>query len=311
VPADQRFTRLAIIVVNYGSSELLAENLAPLAKSTGAAVVVFDNFTTAAERDRLVQLAGDEGWTTVLGVTNLGFGVGINRGVERARELGATEFLILNPDATLEADAVAELVAVIEKAPLTLVSPTILRPDGSTWFAGSDLYLADGRIRSRARRGTADPQSYVPWLSGCCLAVTDELWARVGGFDEEFFLYWEDVDLSRRVVEHGGDLMVSTEAIAVHAEGGTQQRGGLQAAATAKSPVYYYYNIRNRLLFAARHLEGDGIRAWLSATRAVSWEILLQGGRRQFLSPVRPLRAWRRAIRDGRRIAQARLRQLG
>jgi GT2 family glycosyltransferase len=270
--------------------------------------VVVDNFTSTSERAAVEGLAAIEGWSTILSDDNLGFGAGMNAGVARAIELGASEFLLLNPDATLSADAVAALLRAIEASPMTLVSPTILRPDGSVWFAGADLYLADGRIRSLARRDRDAQATIMPWLSGCCLAVTKQLWTAVGGFDTEYFLYWEDVDLSRRVVDAGGSLLVAPGAVAVHAEGGTQRSGGLQTAATAKSPIYYYYNIRNRLLFAARHLESNEIDAWLAVSRRVAWEVLLQGGRRQFLSPIRPLDAARRALRDGRRIARERMR---
>lgn len=303
-----RFASLAIVVVNYGSSELLSQNLVPLARSTGARVVVVDNFTSAAEQTLLTRLARTCGWETVLSPTNAGFGAGMNIGVGRAIELGATQFLLLNPDATLTPSDLSSLLDIIEAHPLTLVSPTILRPDGSTWFAGSDLYSADGRIRSLARRDRAGSATIMPWLSGCCLVVTDELWKLVGGYDEDFFLYWEDVDLSRRVMDVGGDLRVEPTSRAIHAEGGTQSQGGLHSAAAAKSPVYYYYNIRNRLLFGARHLPPEQLRGWLRVTNRVSWEILLQGGRRQFLKPVSPVSAAWRGVRDGKRIAREALR---
>jgi hypothetical protein len=65
--APAGFDLLAIVVVNYGSSALLANNLVPLARSTsGATVVVVDNFTDDAERARVVELACRESWEVVL-----------------------------------------------------------------------------------------------------------------------------------------------------------------------------------------------------------------------------------------------------
>lgn len=128
--------------------------------------------------------------------------------------------------------------------------------------------------------------------------VGRELWEELGGFDEEYFLYWEDVDLSVRATRIGAALIVETGATAVHDEGGTQH-GHEQ-----KSDLYYYFNIRNRLLFAARNLPPADIRRWLRSTPAESWQILLRGGRRQFLRRTGPWRAALRGTRDGRRYAR-------
>ena len=99
---------------------------------------------------------------------------------------------------------------------------------------------------------------------------------------------------------------MAPDAVAVHAEGGTQQSGD-EHASPAKSNGYYYYNIRNRMLFAARNLSTDDLLAWRRTARAVAWEILLQGGRRQFLRSLRPFAAAARALRDGRRIVRVEL----
>jgi GT2 family glycosyltransferase len=303
-------TQTAIVVVNYGSSGLLEESLAPLTRSDPNLLgVVVDNATTSAERDRVVELAAREGWLTVLPDGNTGFGGGMNVGVARAREAGARHFLLLNPDAAIDAGAVAELRSESDARPLALLSPRILRPDGSLWFAGSDLYLDDGRIRSRRRR--LEGARVEPWLSGACLFVSDALWQRVGGFDEEFFLYWEDVDLCRRVTDVGGTLEVAEGVTAVHAQGGTQGSAGASSAGQAKSSTYYYYNIRNRLLFGARHLGPDDLRRWRAASWPIAWEVLLQGGRKQLLTTPSTLLVGYRAVRDGRRIADEALRAQG
>ncbi|MFT7764659.1 glycosyltransferase family 2 protein [Clavibacter tessellarius] len=296
---------LAVVVVNYGSADLVRENVLPLIERLDdALLVVVDNRTDDAERERVRELAAHPS-TRVHGVYpdgNTGFGTGMNIGVDAARGLGAREFLLLNPDATIEPDQLAVLRGAVAADPLALVAPLILRPDGSTWFRGSDLYLADGRIRSAARRAQHPGLAVEPWLTGACLLVTDELWTRVGGFSDDYFLYWEDVDLSRKVVEAGGRLRVVEEAVAVHAEGGTQSAGHASAG-QAKSGTYYYHNVRNRLLYGARHLDAAALRRWRLLTPVIAYEVLLQGGRRQFAHPVAPVSAAVRGIVDGYRLS--------
>jgi GT2 family glycosyltransferase len=228
-------------------------------------------------------------------------------GVARARESVCSLFLLVNPDLVIAAADVLVLWEAVRTDPLTLVSPRILRPDATPWFAGADLYLEDGRIRSSHRRPEYEGARREPWLSGACIMLSAGLWDRVGGFSEEYFLYWEDVDLSHRIGSAGGRLLVCTEATAVHAEGGTQTVSAVSAG-SRKSALYYFYNIRNRLLFASRNLPTTDLLVWRRATLGVSWEILLQGGRRQLVS-VWPLVAAARGALAGLAIVRRELRR--
>jgi N-acetylglucosaminyl-diphospho-decaprenol L-rhamnosyltransferase len=104
--------RLGIVVVNYGSSRLLEENLAAIDRRAlpESAVVVVDSCSTALERGAVLALADRHGWLTDTPPTNVGFGGGMNRGVERAIASGCSAFLLLNPDVAIDAEAVAALV---------------------------------------------------------------------------------------------------------------------------------------------------------------------------------------------------------
>ena len=217
--ASRTVETLAIVVVNYGSSALIERNLAPLATALPEAiVVVVDNRTDDGERAQITALTALHGWLGCYPDSNLGFGTGVNRGAALALAAGATHLLILNPDAEITAPAVRSLLARSIAEPGVVYGPRIVRSDGSVWFAGSDLHLADGRLRNPARRGNAVVE---PWLTGACLLVDRELWQVVGGFDDDYFLYWEDVDLSHRVLAVGGRLVLCAEISAVHDEGGT------------------------------------------------------------------------------------------
>ena len=302
--------KTAVVVVDYGAAHLLELNLLPLSRAMPETiVVVVENRSTDANRRALRDLAEREGWRLVLPDQNLGFGGGMNRGVALALGEGADTVLLLNPDASIEPEAVRMLAVAVRADPELLAAPVVRRPDGSLWSAGSDLYLDDGRIRSRARRPVGAAPRIMPWLSGACLMISAMLWRRVGGFDEEYFLYWEDVDLSARVLDSGGRLEIVEAASAVHAEGGTSGTHADRRSGQAKSSTYYYHSIRNRLLFASRHLATDDLRRWTAVSVRVSWEILLQGGRRQFLTRRTPLVTGLRGLRDGRRIARDELRR--
>lgn len=296
---DSIFASLAVVVVNFGSSALLRENLQPLSRSSPELhVVVVDNFTDTAEQSRIAYLCEQEGWQHVLSPTNLGFGGGMNLGVAQAQQNGRTHFLLINPDAIITAGHLARLLEVVAHHPLTLVSPRIMRPDGTVWFDGSDLYLDDGRVRATRRRGDFVSPRVTPWLSGACLLISDELWRRVGGFHDDYFLYWEDVELSHRVLQAGGEVKVCIDAQAIHAQGGTQGTGQ-HSAGQAKSYSYYYYNVRNRLIYAARNLSDDDRQRWRRRSLPAAWEVIARGGRRQLLTSVQPFVAALRGLRDG------------
>lgn len=288
---------LAIIVVNYGSHELLETNIVPVSSHTrDASVVIVDNYTNDTERKSVASLVARRGWTMLAPETNLGFGGGMNLGVEAAARAGARAFLLINPDATLGRSSLQLLREAVEQSPMTVVAPRIVRSDGSIWFAGATVRMEDGETKGRRHASATLPTGERRWLTGACLLLSLEMWRASGGFDDRYFLYWEDVDFSFRIEAAGGALEVVEEATAIHDEGGTQGGG---RGARAKSPVYYYYNIRNRLLFAAIHLSPDDRRRWKGSAIPAAWRILLRGGRRQFLRPVGPVWAAVRGIRDG------------
>ncbi|WP_290514386.1 glycosyltransferase family 2 protein [Aeromicrobium sp.] len=289
---------MAIIVVNYGSSTLLARNLVAVANELPEAhVVVVDNLSSNPERHLVRGLCDAHGWTGIYPNGNTGFGGGCNLGVDQALARGARTILLLNPDAVIDRASTLLLVAAASAGDaMTLAAPRVVRPDGSHWSAGSDLDLDRGDMRSWRRRHEAPDARTLPWLSGACLVLDAELWRRVGGFDEDYFLYWEDVDLSVKVTEAGGKLELVDGATAVHDEGRTHDDGH---RAEAKSSIYYYYNIRNRLLFATKHLDEADRRRWRRTAADAAWQIIRRGGRRQLVRPGGFVGAAWRGTRDG------------
>ncbi|WP_347756885.1 glycosyltransferase family 2 protein [Agrococcus sp. ProA11] len=289
----------AVVIVNFGSSTLLREHAASIELPAGGRIIVVDCFSGSREQARVRELAEEHGWTAVLLEENLGFGGGTNAGVARADELGARVVVALNPDARIDAASLRALVTAVQRDPMLLASPTIVGPGGEPWFAGADLYLADGAVRGARARPRFPGADRREWATGACFAISLELWHATGGFDEEYFLYWEDVDLSHRVLDRGGRWAL-VDATVVHDAGGTQE----VVPGRAKSDIYYYYNIRNRLLYAAKHLDEEHVRGWLRTAPRVGLDVLLRGGRRQLVVSIRPWRAYLRALRDGRRLVR-------
>lgn len=285
---DEPAPLLGVVVVNYGSHALLEQNLAALdLAAIPARAVVVDNFHSAAERAAVGGLAAREGWELVAPPGNGGFGSGSNLGAAAALALGCTAVLLLNPDVEIDEGTAAALLAATAARPTAMISPTIVRRDGTAWFSGGLVRRGTGDVTATAGPDL-DPRW--GWLTAACLAAHRDAWTRAGGFDDRYFMYWEDVDLSRRVLGAGGELVVRPDLRVVHDVGGTQA-GGAGDGPPAKSELYYFTNCRNRLLYAAAHLSRRDRLRWLLATPRSSWRILLRGGRRQLLRSPGPLRA--------------------
>ncbi len=285
--SEQASAEIGVVLVNFASSRLIQASLGSI-ELAHAKVIVVDNFSDATERVAIRSLCVRHGWSLVEMAGNPGFGGGVNAGVARAEHLGCACFLLLNPDATITGETVDSLRTAALGDPLALFAPRLVDSDGGREVAGTTVNLVDGRMRSlRAVLAHPDPGARpVTWLTAACLAFHGELWRRSGGFDEDYFMYWEDVDFTFRCLCQGGRVVVRDDLSAVHDQGGTQgpRRG------RSKSALYYYYNCRNRMMFAVKHLDRAAVMRWWVKTPRVSWEVLLRGGRRQLLS--QPRLAW-------------------
>lgn len=193
-----------LVIVNYGSHQLIEKNLR-LLPSDGdrLRVVIVDNFSTQSERTAVRDLCERMGWELVESPGNLGFGAGVNLGVQRALDFSPQTIVLLNPDAVIDQHALEGLDALVREDPNRLVCPRIEDTTGSVFFAGALLDMKTGMtlgIGSPHRREGAE---YRQWFTGACLAFAPELWERLGGFDDDYFLYWEDIDLSFRAEQAG------------------------------------------------------------------------------------------------------------
>ena len=148
---------LAIVVVSYGSHELLDRNLVAVATAVpDAQVVVVDNYSTTQEAATVDTMCREHGWRPILSSQNLGFGAGINRAVS-ALDSEYGRLLLLNPDASMERDSLLRLLDHVRSHPLDVVAPVVRRPDGRVWSAGHDLDLGTGRTTGWARRAEEVP----------------------------------------------------------------------------------------------------------------------------------------------------------
>lgn len=265
--------RLAIVIVNYGSHNLIGENLNDPLISTSAEVVIVDNYTNAQELTALRALSSERGWHVVANPRNEGFGVGVNAGVAKAKALGCDAFLLLNPDVEIDVATIDALHQQVRENPVSVASPSIYDSNGKPWFLGGELRPKSGVVRTSRPVVLTDPFA---WLTGACLVLNDEVWNRSGGFDPTYFLYWEDVDFSLRCRRAGAELVVRDDLRVVHEIGGTQKGAG-------KSPLYIYYNCRNRLVFASHWLPAKTQLAWIAKTPGESWRILRRAGSRRSL----------------------------
>lgn len=244
---------LVVIVVNYNSSSQVNSLLKSLENTCVSRVVIYDNASDPADRRNLASvLSSPLRVDTIWGEENIGFGAGVNRAISAISHLPADYYWILNPDVVVEKRAPESLMAALND--VDLVSPMISTGDISAptmWFGGGEL---DGRSVRSVHRSFGVAKSEIPardtdgaldstFLTGAALMLRRSTWVQLGGFDESYFLYWEDADLSQRALALGLRLATCANAWVWHEVGASGESG-------AKSANYYYYMSRNRILFA-------------------------------------------------------------
>ena len=148
---------------------------------------------------------------------NLGYGAGHNHAIREAMECGADYHAVLNPDIYWEGDVIRQLAAYMGGNPdVGMMVPKVLYPDGKLQYVCkliptpydliANRFLPENLVRKRLRRFRLEDSGYdrvmnVPYMHGCFFMLRIDALRSEGLFDERFFMYPEDIDLTRRLNE--------------------------------------------------------------------------------------------------------------
>jgi N-acetylglucosaminyl-diphospho-decaprenol L-rhamnosyltransferase len=277
LPTPPRSSPASVIIVNYKSYTELDACLASLFVDPDGdpEVIVIDHASSPEDLERLK--ARHPRFAAAPTADNPGFSAGVNAG---ARLASGRYLLVLNPDAQLEPGAIDEMMAYLDAHPETaVVGGRVEDPDGTvqrsarrfptmlTGLAGrSSLFtrLWPGNPLSR-RDVLADAHTTVPlevdWVAGSCMAVRAEAFRQVRGMDEQFFLYWEDADLCKRLREAGWRTVYLPSAVVVHGVGRSRRHARSLSVRAFHRSAYLYF---------AKHRAGR----FSAVSLPVAWSLL-------------------------------------
>lgn len=222
----------AIVTVSYGSGDVLAPFLASVAGASSSPVtaVVADN--KAGIDGNVEQLAASAGAGYVAMPGNPGYGAAINAAV-RSLDPSVEWILVTNPDVVLEPGCIDALLATAATDPaIGSVGPRVLSAEGEVYPSaravpslrtgvGHALFVNLWTDNPWTRAYRLDAESTVVrrdagWLSGACLLVRRSAFEELGGFDDGYFMYFEDVDLGYRLGKAGYRNVYEPAATVTH-----------------------------------------------------------------------------------------------
>ena len=240
--------RVAAVIPNWNRRDLLATLLPSLAAQTRpfAEIIVVDNGST----DDSAQFAERTGAKVLRLQENVGFAAAVNLGIKAS---GGDWIAILNNDVTLKPDWLAKLLAAVELEGLGFATGKILQASNPTLLDGAFDELSRGACASRCGFGRLDGPAWsrphrIQFAPMTAALFGRRLFQDLGGLDERFGSYMEDVDFGLRCALAGEQGLFVPAAVAYH-------RGSATLGEWNKNTVWRI--ARNQVLLAAKHFHGQ------------------------------------------------------
>ena len=267
-------TSMAVAIVNFNARDYLRACLASIQPEAPARTVVVDNGST----DGSIEMVRAEfPWVELeLDPSNRGYGAAANRALRRCRD---EYVLVLNSDTELEPGVLGALAAYLGAHPrAAVVGPRVVNPDRTlqpscfpfptpltAFLSETDLgYLIRfiPVLRKRyLRTWPHDAARVVPWVRGAALAIRRGPFEAIGGFDEEFRMYFEEVDLCYRAAAAGWEVHFTPVGDVVH-------HGGVSTRQYRAAMLAQYYE--SMYLFYRRHYPAARLQRLRSLIRSVA-----------------------------------------
>ncbi len=245
---------VSVVIPNWNGRQFLPTCLSSLERQTYPKfeVILVDNGSTDGSASLVRQ---DFPWVRVMALDeNLGFAAACNIG---ARDAAGEILVLLNNDTEAEPEWLEELVKTLHEHPEagTAASKILLFDRRNIIHSTGDLMGRDGIPRNRGV-WEEDRKQYDRWLQvfggcGAAVAYRREMWDELGGFDEDLFMYLEDVDLAWRAQLRGWKAVFAHKARVYH-----------HLSATGGGPIASFYTGRNTILVIVKDMPGKLLRRY-------------------------------------------------
>ncbi|MGA2102172.1 MAG: glycosyltransferase family 2 protein [Candidatus Sulfotelmatobacter sp.] len=277
---------ISVVIVSFNTCGLLRDCLDALCREmadTEAEVFVVDNNSTDGSSPMV-----EHEFPTVRLIKsdiNLGFAAANNRAFPLCR---GKYVVLLNSDAFLKPGALELAVEHMEKRPAAGLGGARLIGRDDSWqpsarqfpsllneflsLSGLSVKFATSRFFGRQDRTWADHRqpAEVDWVPGAFSIIRRSALEQAGYFDEAFFLYYEEVDLCRRIKKRGYELWYWPDVVVVHF-GGESSKTVASLSMSKSGAQLTLWRMRSQLLYYRKHL---GFRAWLVKKQEQSWHKL-------------------------------------
>jgi len=279
----------AVVIVSRNTRDLLRRCLESVLRDAAHEVVVVDNASSDGSAE-MVRAEFPQA-TLIANQTNSGYGTAANQGFSRCH---ADYVLLLNADTEIAPGTLEPIARYLDAHPTVgLLGPRLTNPDGTPqrscyhWptpgfvllqESGLERYVSaipmvrEAYLRTWSQSGERD----VAWVLGAAIAIRKSAFDSVSGFDESFFMYYEEADICRRLQSAGWDVRFAPVASVTHVSGSSskQQRTEMLVEVFAGLEGFYKRHFSRSQLMRVRavlaavmiaRIVRDSIRVWLSA----------------------------------------------
>ena len=296
--------KLAIVLINWNSFELTKDTLDSLQQTTftNYDCIVVDNGSVDESGNALKQQFPNI--ILIQSQTNKGFTGGNNLGIDYALQNGYEYIMLLNNDVAVESNFLEPLITRLDQDPkIGAVQPLIYfhHDRNLIWNAGSrylswiGLPLTMMYFRKDPLRKQTKQQKKIDWITGCAFMIRASVLKETGTLKEQYFIYFEDVDLSFRIKKAGYHLSYVPESVIYHIAG-MSHKSKTKEKEGFLNPKVHYLNGRNRIWFLKAHTPW-----WAIPTTFFYQFAYYSAVSFYFISRLRfnKLKAWLKGIKEG------------
>ena len=240
---------ISFIIVSYNTKDRLKKCLTILKTELSKIqvdheIIVVDN----ASSDETTEMLTAMGQIYIVNNTNLGFATACNQAAKQAR---GDILLFLNSDVEFNSELVFYLDKIFKtKEEIAIISPRLMSSDHKLEKTGYGRFPNLKRLLARnlsINYSGSEDNLEVDWVSGAVLSIRTSVFKKLSGFDEKFFMYFEDVDLCYRARLLGYKTVLLNNVTFIHDRGASLYNNQLRKKYYYQSQLHYFYKNNGRL----------------------------------------------------------------